>query len=107
MVDIISNIVGGVGSAIQGVGQMQQSKVDDVCGKKPGIFAKKEVKDQYQQCIMNSADAKMELMKQQSEMAKRSEATKESKKTGLYVAIGVSVLIAVVIIVVIIRKRKK
>lgn len=106
MVDVISNIVGGVGSAIQGIGQMQQSKVDDVCGKKPGIFAKKAKKDAYDACIAKSAAAKMELMKQQTEMAKRTEETKPKNKTGLYIGIAVAVLLAVVIIVVI-RRRKK
>lgn len=109
--DPISLIVSGVGNIFQGAGTAiaanQTASKDDVCGKKPGIFAKKEVKAEYQSCMMKSADAKMELMKQQSEMAKKTTEVAEGKKTGLYVAIGVSVLIAVVIIVVIIRKRKK
>lgn len=103
---MISGIIQGIGGIVQGVGGIANSNVDDVCGKKPGLFANKSQKDKYQECLTKSAEAKIALMKSKAETDRvTDESSSSNKKIIMIAVISTVVIVAIVVTVVIVSKK--
>lgn len=103
----IDGIVQGISGGIQGVAAINETNVDDVCGKKPGIFTYKgKVKDDYNACLAEAREAKINAINASAENLK---AQKESSKQKAWVVPVVIATVVIVLItsVVLIRRSKK
>lgn len=114
--DPISAIAEGIGGIFQGGGAAiaatQEANTDDICGKKPGIFAKKDKKEAYQQCMANASAARINALNAQAEATKRASETKATEETNrkwvVPVVVGViSIALIVTIVWAVKRKSKK
>lgn len=112
--DPISAIAEGIGGIFQGGGAAiaatQEANTDDICGKKPGIFAKKDKKEAYQECMKKASDARINALNAQAEATKRAEtkATEtDNRKWVMPVVVGVIVIALIVTVVIVVKRKKK
>ena len=120
--EVYSNFSIGLGSDSLGFGQSGAAREDamsnEFCGRKPGIFAKKKRKDEYQDCIReslklrgqissNETDAQKQLALAQLQQAQLQQKmlTEQSQKKGISttaiigIALGSVGLITLIVLV--------
>jgi hypothetical protein len=111
--DPISAIAAGIGGIFQGGGAAiaatQEANTDDICGKKPGFFAKKDKKEAYDECMKKASEARINALNAQaanqpSLRASTDEATKNKWVIPVVIAV---VVIAIITTVIIIRRNRK
>lgn len=83
----------------------EESMSHDLCGRKPGVFASKERKDNWEECVKLVAEGKIEVAKAQAEAAKAKALNPKSNANKTLIIVGVSVAVAIVVFL-IIKKRK-
>jgi cobalamin biosynthesis Mg chelatase CobN len=111
--DPISMIVSGVGNIVQGAGTAiaanQEAKTDDICGKKPGMFANKDKKQAYEDCMAKASQARIDALNARikAESESKAEMQDNSKKWIVPLIVGIVVIALIVTTIVIIRRKRK